>query len=633
MAAETAAEIGANFSDYRGDVGLGSGGFGVIGIDVKPLENLGIYTTLYNKDKWTKEKNDTDARVKELADLSNISLNDLRTKDRDQATKEFSTLLQKATEYARKIPKNNQEKLENELQWQTEYGKFKNNFNSGKARAVTYAKRYSDIMGGTQDAKAKDAELSILNKEFDDTGIETPISATSKFKTSSLDIPPPIVQKMETISIGDNQDVQFEIGYYNPKTNSGSTDATILGIQKLYPKEGTSEYNLLSDAEKNQAKIQATVESGASVWVDATSPLNSVLKNYVGADGVFDATSFENDNASNTTLMNAYNALKNYDNYNRQKYEQGKSGVFSDKGLSVKLPENVNPDDFKVGFVDFAKGVNANQLVQSGRFAKYTGDTFTKKLTQTDNAIQRQRIAQDDRQLNETIRHNKAGEFLQGKELKNQEDKWKAAQTGGQTQVNGAMERAKRIYGDMVKLADSNGVITPDKLRQLNVEQLKYLGIEVPQERDPTTGTIISAGGFKPLDLSSPDPKKPSNYVIQLVDGQIKVLKDAKHEGNGVYTGQFDNTKSTTLYNIGTNILNEELKNSGSKELNAYFGVDVTNGITSNTDGGSTTVSGTTQSSSTTPTQSRKGKDGKTYTSTDGITWTASDGTTVKLKQ
>lgn len=618
----TADEIGAGFSNYRGDAGLAAGSFGVIDVDTRPLQNLAAYTMLYNKEVWKQKQQETDAKITQLADLSNIALNDLREKDKVQATKEFAELQKYASEYARKIPRTPQERMQNELEWQTKYGAFKNNYNSGKDRAVTYQKRYNDIVKGTQDAKAKDVQIKLLNEEFNRTDIGTKISGEAAYKTSVVEVPDPTLQKFQSVIIGGNENLLVDGSVYNPKTNAGMADAAILGVQKIYPKQGTAAYESLSELEKNQAAIQSTLDSGSKVWVDATQPLNVALKPYINADGIFDAVSFENDNASNTTVMNAYNALKRYDSYNRSKYEQAKSGMFNDKGLSVKLPENLNPEDFKVGFVDFSKGVNANQLVQSGMFAKYGGDTFGKKVTETDNAIQMAT-------LHETIRNNKADQYLKGRELKSNEDKWKAAQTGGTTQVNGAMERAKRIYGDLLKIADKNGIISPNNIRKLNVEQLKYLGIEVPQERDPTTGVITSQGGFKPLDLTKED------YGIQLVDGKVNVYgAKKKNDGtieenlrvlpDGRLVGHIDNTKSTTLFNIGTNILNEELKNAGSKELNTYYGVDVSGQITTNTQGGTTTVSGTTKQTdvnSLDPNGFKK--EGKNYRYKDGTLYDA----------
>lgn len=588
MATE-AADIGANFSNYQGNAGLAGGNFGVVELNTKPLENLAAFTMLRNKELWKQQQYETDLKVKELADLSKISLNSLRGKDKEQATKEFATLIKDAGEYARKIPKTPQERMENELKWQTQLGGFMNNYGSGKQRAVSYQAQRSAIESESSDASTKEEKLRQLDEVFDKTGIDTPISAVPNFKTENLEIPKPIVGEFNSVIIEPNRNIAGNGTYFDPSVNIGMSDAAVLGISTLYPQKGTEAYNKLSPKEKDQARIQATIPSKSKVAADAAAILNPILAQYVNEKGIFDETSFENDNASDKTLMAAYNGLKKLNDYSRDKFENG--AIYDSKGLSVKLPTSFNKNNFKAGFVDFSKPIKPNQLVLSGSFAEYTGDKFKAVVTETENARQ-------DAQLAEIIRNNKADQYLKGKELKMNEDKWKASQTGGQTQVNGAMERAKRIYGEMLELADANGVISPDQIRKLNIEQLKYLGIEAPQERD-AAGNIISSGGFKPLSFTEKDKKGNDvqvPHVIQMVDGQIRVLKNAKKDpATGYYIGEFDNTKSTTLNNMGTNILNEELKNSGSKELNAYMGVDVTGGVTSNTDGGSTTTSGSTQ--------------------------------------
>lgn len=624
-----ASSIGAAFENYQGNAALGGASLGVLDIDTKPLQQLAAYTTMYNKSVWDQKQKETDAQVKELADLSNISLNDLRGKDRDQAAQEFADLQQYASDYIKKVPKNAQERMQNELEWQTKKGAFMNNFGSGKQRSISYLSHLNTIKNNITDAKAQNVAIAALDKQFDSTDIGTQISALPQYKLQNIDVSDPSVQKVHLVGVGPNQNLDVESTLYNPKLNTGKADETVFGVVKAYPKNGTPEYDNLSDNEKQQADMQGTVESNGKIWNDMANPLNSVLQAkspdgallYFDGEGSFNAAKFEDDNASNSVVMKAYNALKGLDSYSRTKYNEASTGVFNDKGLSFKLPENVNPDDFKSGFIDFKKGVTPAQLVQAGMFAKYAGDVTQKKITETNNALEAAR-------LGETIRHNKASEGLQGREIKMNEDKWKNAQKGSEPQINGAMQRAKRIYSDLLKLADKEGTISPDKVRQLNVEQLKYLGIEAPTERDPTTGAIISQGGFKPLDLS-PAKDNEGNvipnqnpYVIQLVNGQVKVLRNAHpSQFGGSYKGEWDNTKSTNIFNIGTNILNEELKNSGAKELNAYTGVDLTDvssgGQPDNTSAG---------------TKSMKGKDGKIYTSTDGITWTAPDGTTVKLK-
>ncbi len=385
-----AASIGASFSDYQGNKGLGGGNDGVIVIDTKPLENLATYTMMYKKSQWDQQKKETDAKVAQLADLSNIALNDLRGKDKEQATKEFADLQVYASEYARKAPKNAQERMQNELDWQTKYGAFKNNFNSGKQRAVSYQAQLNTIKQNIPEASTQDEAIKQLNKTFDSTDIGTTISAVPNFKMEKFDIPDPSIQKFNNIAILGNDNVDIEGSIYNPKQNAGIADKTILGIKNAnIPKtikdaKGNDivnpNYGKLSDNEKNQVDLQSTVESDGKGWVDSLEPLNTSLAKYT-KDGKFDAESFENDNASYATIINPYNALKIYDSYNKEKYNQAQSGMFTDKGVPAKLPDNVTSDDFKVGFVDFAKGVNANQLVQSGMFAKYKGDNFQKKIT------------------------------------------------------------------------------------------------------------------------------------------------------------------------------------------------------------------------------------------------------------
>ncbi len=595
--ATAASDIAISASNYTGNAALGAPTGLPINLDTRPIQQLAQYTFLYNKSNWEQDQKNADAKVDELAKLAAYNpINGIR-KD-TQAVIDAKVKLQDAgAKYARELAKNPKERTEQFVKFKTEIGEAENLINSANNRAIAYNVRKNAIMQGADPAAQKDIQLKALDKEFDETDIYTKISALPNYKVENVEIPKPVPQKIDTVVIGDNQNIQVKSSIFNPATNIPEADRVVLGIKNLYPKKGTPEYDQLSDVQKQQADLQGAVESSGKFWGDMSGNFNAVLQSkgadgkplYFDENGVFLKDKFEDDNASNSVVMRAYNGLKNLDAYSRKKYDEisAKGGIFDDKGVGYALPGNLNANDFKQGFIDFNKGVQPNQLGLAGMFAEYTGDTFDKKVTETDNAIQRATIA-------ETVRNNKADQWLKGREVKLNEDKWKASQVGGTTTINGAMERAKRIYADMVKLADANGVISPDKLRQLNVEQLKYLGIEVPQERSED-GTIINSGGFQPLSFSTPQT------AIQLVNGEVKVLENAEKLPNGAYKGQFNNTKSTNLYNIGTNILNEELKNSGAKELNAYWGVDVTGATTSNTDGGGTTASGSTTSKSNTP--------------------------------
>jgi stringent starvation protein B len=231
-------------------------------------------------------------------------------------------------------------------------------------------------------------------------------------------------------------------------------------------------------------------------------------------------------------------------------------------------------------------GISPEELAAMAIFTKWQGDGYKTEVKSTDNALQQQ-------QISETARHNKATEGIDQGNLDLETDKWNATMKGGETVKNGAMEFAKRLYSDMAALADKNGVISPDQLRKLNVEQLKYLGVEVPEERS-SDGKIIKAGGFKPLATQS-------EMAIQLLDGKINVYVPAEGSkkievtSDGKYVGVLDNTRSTTVFNVATNRLNEQLKNAGAKELNAYMPIDLgTGGVSTNQVGGSVSTGAST---------------------------------------
>lgn len=383
-----AADIGANFSNYAGNAGNVGGNFGPITIDTKPLQQLAEYTFLYKRDQWQQKKKEADAKVKELADLSDIALNNLRGKDKEQLKGDFTKLIQSASDYARKIPKNENERIQNELEWQTTKGAFYNNYNSGKSRAISYEAQKVAINSAQTNAKTKEEQLRILDEAFDKTGIDTPISAIPNFEIKKFDIPKPIASTFSSLSIGKNDNYKISGSYYDPSKNGAIAGAELFNIKKALPKKGTPEYDNLSEAERNQVNIQSTMDNPASGWIDAIPALNDALqkKEYLNEDGTFNYVKFENDNASNTVLMKPFNAFKNLDVYSRQKFQEASVNMFSDNGLEVQLPSTVIPNNFKAGFVDFTKGVSAEQLLNAGMFAQYEGDKFTKDVTHTGEA-------------------------------------------------------------------------------------------------------------------------------------------------------------------------------------------------------------------------------------------------------
>lgn len=396
--ATSSVDIAVNSSSYVGNAALGGANEIAIQLDTKPFQQLAQYTFLANKSQWDQTQKDADAKIDELAKLAAYNpVNGIR-KD-TQAVIDAKIKLQEAgANYAREFAKDPKQRTEQFVKFKQDIGEAENILNSANSRAIAYQVRKNAILQGAEPAAQKEIQLKALDKEFDETDIYTKISALPNYKVENVEIPKPIPQKIDTVLIGGNENIQVKSTIFNPATNMPEADRVVLGIKNLYPKKGTPEYDQLSDLQKQQADLQGTVESSGKFWGDMSGNFNAVLQGkgadgkplYFDENGVFLKDKFEDDNASNSVVMRAYNGLKNLDAYSRKKYDEisVKGGIFDDKGIQYALPGNLNSTDFKQGFIDFNKGISPNQLGLAGMFAEYTGDTFDKKVTETDNAIQ-----------------------------------------------------------------------------------------------------------------------------------------------------------------------------------------------------------------------------------------------------
>ncbi|HQV55017.1 MAG TPA: hypothetical protein PLX17_05850 [Chitinophagaceae bacterium] len=595
----------SNAAQYRGESSLGGGSTGAFEISTRPFELLNAYTLRYKKDQYDQAQIDADEKIKQLAKLTAYDLVNGLEKDKGELMEAQAQLIERRAKEARLgTPSSPKEKMAREVSFQTDIQGMLKKIDAANARKIKLD-AYKAKVQGDNTIPANRKELMI--KQAEDLFNSTDILILPEIPDHKVVVPKngdAVIDEVDVIKTGLDGNAtiketikQFSIGntWKIAYLNGNGFAAPIL------PPNATPQ----QQAEYEQQKL-VFEESDIGVWATSANFFNSALNdpNYkkiattsgINVVGELPTTSLttevdvEKVKSDNPIIGGILAVAERYNDYAKKRLEDIKNKSYIDDVTGEKVLLVGGDKESDVKFIDVTKPLKPEDLSFLDMFAKAAPDKIDKTLTSNDNAIQKQTLA-------ETIRNNKADQYLKGKQLKLEEDKWKAAQSGGSTQINGAMERAKRIYADMLKIADSNGVITPDKLRQLNVEQLKYLGIEIPEERDKD-GKIITAGGFKPLDLSG------KKYGIQLVDGKINVFGPRKVNGkeveievlkDGMLVGNLDNTKSTNLYNIGTNILNEELKNSGAKELNSYMGIDVTGGITTNTDGGGTTTSGSTK--------------------------------------
>lgn len=397
-----AADIGANGSSYEGNAGLGGGNFGVVNIDTKPLQNLADYTYHYEKNVWEQNKKENDQKIKELADLSDISLNDLVGKDKEQGTKEFATLMQHAREYARKTPANDQERIQNELDWQTAYGAFKNNYGSGKTRAVQYHKGINDIAGSTDSPELKAIKLKDLQTRFDTTDIGTPVDDMQKFTLEAPQLPTAPTSTEETLKQGGDANYKTSVTYMDPEAAQNITWATSNGLLKTFKSK------TLPDGSPNpeydlQQQEQATSEGQAQAWAKMAEPINAIVQSHF-KDGVFDEDGFRKDMKGNAVTAPIMKAIDDMKAYALNKEVQKKAGFFTDElGDKFALPSGIASKDFTKMIVDYSKGrITPADLVLAGTYANYGGDKITKVPTETGKANQL-RIAREGNASSERI--------------------------------------------------------------------------------------------------------------------------------------------------------------------------------------------------------------------------------------
>lgn len=571
----TSADIAVASSNYTGTPQLGGMEGLPIQIDTRPIQQLAQYTFLYNRANWEQQQKDADNKISELSKLAVYNpVNGIR-KD-TQAVIDAKLKLQDAgRKYAESMATNPREKAEQFVKFKQEIGDAENLINSANNRAIAYQVRKNAIMQGTYGAAQKDIELKQLDKEFDDTDIYTKISALPNYQVKNIEVPKPVIQTFDVIGIGANENYETKSTIWNPAVNVPEADRSVLGIKNLYPKKGTPEYDKLSDVEKSQADIQGTVESDGKFWGDMAGNFNAVLQSkgldgkplYFDENGEFLKDKFENDNAANTVIMTAYNGLKSVDAYSRKKYDEisAKGGIFDDKGVQYSLPGNLSANDFKAGFIDFNKGISPTQLGLAGIFSKYTGDTFDKKVTPTDNDIQiklekmqqagqtqRERMQQAGQNYRAILESNKKGSGSTTGETRNFMDL---------TGYTGALTTADIAAIDPTLVVSESGVL-----------KLNDNGLKATFKILPNGDVEVNYNDGKPAT----DKKAATNATIKVINkGKYQkesvaitqtILKDRKgEEGNPfTFTGIPPQAVVDVTYDVqGKSMTKKELNDLG----------------------------------------------------------------------
>jgi hypothetical protein len=200
----------------------------------------------------------------------------------------------------------------------------------------------------------------------------------------------------------------------------------------------------------------------------------------------------------------------------------------------------------------------------------------------------------DERQLSIQDRHNRAMEGLEGQKVQWEKQKWEASVGGTKEMKNSASVFAESIFGQLKGIADQDGIITPDKARQMTSEQLKYLGSYQEVDGKKTWVPLFKKVSDDGKTLEDIDIDKNGLGLQIDKTGQVKVFKFNKdNDGtfektpSGRYLGKWQKDMSTTVSNIATLRLHDENQNAAGQEIKNYNAIDNgVGGTNTSTDGG-----------------------------------------------
>jgi ABC-type branched-subunit amino acid transport system ATPase component len=569
-------------SSYTGNSALG-GSIGVgVTLDPSPIQRFSTFTYYRDRDLWEQKQKDDAVAANQVATIAAYDITSPLTPYSDS----LKAQLKEIQDYTRENPdalvySRNPKKFQ---ELNAKINKFNTFRKSGTASDTIYNARKSAIdLEPDQNKKAlMQTELDLDVKDLFAQGLDKAVNQTLRtvpaIKAEDYKIPDTKITSYDVVSSTPNSDIVSGFKFVNLDQLRADSELLASGIGKAAVDENAAWFKALSPERQDLERKKGAVSSSQRQQLSKISgDFNGVLNQYKAANPTVDITQITGNPTGNDTFMDmikSTNAINKQINELNQLITAGKYKDPTGKVIT-KTFDIINLSD---GLSE-AEVIMVHALQKSGTSIW----SLDKKIQQSDNAIQGAQLA-------ETVRHNKATENINAGELKQKQDEWKLKMTGSDPVKNGALERAKRIYADLQKLSNKAGVITPDKVRQLTTEQLKYLGIEQVETSDAGVPRSI----FKPLDLAAGEDK--TTYAIQLQDGNIRVMKNAKKLDSGDYTGLWDNSKSTNLFNVGTNILNEELQKAGTKELNSYMPIDLggAGGTISNTPG-ATSVTTTTK--------------------------------------
>ncbi len=331
MAGELAASIGANFSDYQGNAGLGGFGLGFGKIDTRPLEDLAKYTMLYNREEWDRKQKEQEKAAAELAKFAGLNLATTIPKDAKILQDKFDKTIQ----YIRENP-DALSYSKDKNKW-LEYNKMKadleNDIRFGATRSLLNVARKEAIAAEPNEQKKAFLEAQ-LQKNIDDT---------------------------------DQRDFKlFDI----QEAKRAAANAALTGVRD--PKSITGQLGTLDDRE--------------NPWIQMSGRLNQAIAGAVDPQtGVVDVTKLDG--------VPGIENIKAYNEYVNRVKSDINAGLYKDK-LGNKITFGAGPfraDDYTE--VNLNDGIDAKELGVVAQFSKWAGDQYETKVIQTNDENERARLA------------------------------------------------------------------------------------------------------------------------------------------------------------------------------------------------------------------------------------------------
>jgi hypothetical protein len=561
-----------NAAQYTGNAILGGSTSGSFEIKTEPLQQLAYYTMLYNKAERDQKLKEGEEAAKQIADLTNYDLTTAIPKDREEIQKEWNGLI----DYARKNPSvlNYRQNPEGFIEYHKKKNDFVNKLTGAKTRNVAYQARQKAIADDTNPL-SKALRAKNLDETANGTSIVTPIPTEDSYDLTAPEVKAPTVVTFDVMRKDGMGIAKRDVAMVNMKDVSGQALNISLGLKQDQLDVNSAEFKSLSPEaqQKRIEEFERRKASGRLLYDEMSKRYTDALNQYKDpATGQINVQAL----SKNGLLSGVIQQIDNYNRYVTTVKDQIRGGVFRDKtGKALQFGMN-NLDETDYQSINWQDGISTEELLKVQILSKANPDSYKTSYQETDDDVQRMNA--------ETARINaRTGQA----ELALKDKQWQASQTqGAETVKNGAMERARRMFGDIISIGKSNGqnsvILSPSDVRKLNTEQLKYLGMQTTDKDGKPT--------FQNLKIDDKDAVQvefQKDADGRIVDATFRVLGKAKlDKGSGRWIGKWDNTRTTNLFHAATNVLNEELTKAGAKELNAYYGVDVTGETTTNTTGG-----------------------------------------------